>query len=78
VYDVFLQWRIDMAEWGYEFDMKETEPGHWQSSYWLIDPSGKATGRTVLPVRTSQQQSLDEAEAAGKAEANRKNNESGV
>lgn len=62
-----------MAEWGYEFDMKETEPGHWQSAYWLIGPDGEATERTTLPVRTSQQQSLDEAQAAGKAQASRKN-----
>lgn len=62
-----------MAEWGYEFDMKETEPGHWQSSYWLIGPSGETTARTTMPVRTSQQESLDEAQAAGKAEASRKN-----
>lgn len=62
-----------MTEWGYEFDMQEIEPGHWQSSYWLIGPAGEVTGKTVLPVRTSQQQSIDEAQAAGKAEASRKN-----
>lgn len=65
-----------MAEWGYEFDMQEIESGHWQSSYWLIGPTGEVTAKIVLPVRTSQQQSLDEAQAAGKAAASRKNAQS--
>ncbi len=64
---------MENQEWGYEFDMKELEPGKWQSSYWLIGPDGQATERTTMPVRTSQDESLDEAQATGKAEASRRN-----
>jgi len=63
---------MENGEWGYEFDMKEIEPGKWQSSYWLIGPDGETTQRTVMPVRTSQDQSLNEAQAAGKEEAIRR------
>ncbi len=64
---------MENQEWGYEFDMKELEPGKWQSCYWLIAPSGELTERTSMPVRTSQQQSLDEAQETGRAEAIRRN-----
>jgi hypothetical protein len=63
-------------EWSYEFDMKELEPGQFQSSYWLIGPAGELTERTAMPVRASQQESLDEAQAAGKAAASRRNAQS--
>lgn len=64
-------------EWGYEFDAQELEPGRFQSSYWLISPSGELTERTLMPVRTSREMSLDEAQAAGKAEAMRRSGLSG-
>ena len=69
---------MENGEWGYEFDMKEIEPGKWQSSYWLIGPAGEVTPRTIMPVRTSQDQSLDEAQAAGKEQASRRNSRSGA
>lgn len=59
-------------EWGYEFDMKELGPGRFQSSYWLISPTGELTERTAMPERSSREASLDEAQAAGKAEASRR------
>lgn len=64
-------------EWGYEFDMKEVEPGSFQSSYWLISPVGELTERTAMPVRASREESLDEAQEAGKAEARRRSQQSG-
>lgn len=63
--------------WGYEFDMQELEPGSFQSFYWLISPSGELTDRTVMPVRASREESLDEAQAAGRAQAMLKNQQSG-
>lgn len=69
---------MENGSWGYEFDIKEIEPGQWQSSYWLISPSGELTARTTMPVRTSQDQSMDEAQAAGKAEALRRSGQSGA
>ncbi len=64
-------------EWGYEFDMKELEPGQFQSSYWLISPAGDMTERTVMPVRASREASLDEAQEAGKAAASHRSQSSG-
>ncbi|NYT60909.1 hypothetical protein H0A66_01030 [Alcaligenaceae bacterium] len=62
-------------EWGYEFDMKELGPGRFQSSYWLISPSGELTKRTQMPERNSRETSLNEAQEAGKAEARRRSGE---
>ncbi|TAL91102.1 MAG: hypothetical protein EPN46_06370 [Candidimonas sp.] len=56
-------------EWGYEFDMKELESGQFQASYWLISPAGELTEPIAMPVRESREDSLDEAQAAGKAAA---------
>lgn len=64
-------------EWGYEFDMKELEPGQFQSSYWLISPTGELSERTVMPIRTSRAASLDDAQEAGKAAARRKSQQPG-
>lgn len=60
------------TDWGYEFDMQELEPGRFQSSYWLISPTGELTERTAMPVRASREESIDEAQAAGKEAANRR------
>ncbi len=59
-------------QWGYEFDMKELAPGQFQSSYWLISPTGEIGQPTVMPVRATREASLDEAQAAGQAAANSK------
>lgn len=68
---------MNEQEWGYEFDMEEIEPGRFQSFYWLITPAGELTERTAMPIRASREESLDEAQAAGKAAAIRKNAQSG-
>lgn len=60
------------TDWGYEFDMQELEPGRFQSSYWLISPTGELSERTTMPVRASREESIDEAQAAGKEAANRR------
>ncbi|MFT0547900.1 hypothetical protein ACMHYO_16420 [Allopusillimonas ginsengisoli] len=56
-------------QWGYEFDMKELEPGQFQASYWLISPTGELSEPVLMPVSASREDSLDEAQAAGKAAA---------
>ncbi len=65
-------------DWGYEFDMKEIEPGKFQSSYWLISPAGELTERVVLPARTSREESLNEAQETGRAEARRRSQQGGA
>ncbi len=55
--------------WGYEFDMKELEPGQFQASYWLISPTGELTEPVLMPVNASREDALDEAQAAGKTAA---------
>ncbi len=66
---------MSKTQWGYEFDMNELEPGRFQSSYWLISPTGELTERTVMPVRDSEEDSLSEAQEAGRLAASRKNQE---
>jgi len=60
---------MSKTEWGYEFDMKELGPGQYQSSYWLISPTGEVTERTAMPIRSSEEESLNEAQEAGKEAA---------
>lgn len=59
-------------KWGYEFDMKEIESGGFQASYWLISPTGELSEPVMMPVCASREDSLDEAQAAGKAAATSK------
>ena len=65
------------TDWGYEFDMQELEPGRFQSSYWLISPTGELTERTAMPVRASREESIDEAQVAGKDAASRRSQQIG-
>lgn len=65
-------------DWGYEFDMVEIEPGKFQSSYWLINPAGELTERVAMPAKASREESLNEAQEAGKAEARRRSQQGGA